>query len=83
MSEITARREVTTYVCQLTYHAAPIYLKFKPYAAAKNIDDADHFVTESQALQAYLDCWRHPEDYLPMIREKNVIAIQAGQLRLF
>ena len=72
-----------SYVCQLTTHTEPIYLTFAPYGSAESIEKADHFETEHQALDRYLNCFAYPESYLPAIRDREVIAVQTGQLDLF
>ncbi|MEZ0147992.1 MAG: hypothetical protein AB9Q19_01530 [Candidatus Reddybacter sp.] len=72
-----------SYVCQLTTHAEPIYLTFEPYGSAENIEDADHFETEYAAFDRFLNCFAYPKSYLRMIRDKDVIAAQIGQLHLF
>lgn len=72
-----------SYVCQLTTHTEPIYLTFNPYGSAERIENADHFETECEAFDRYLNCFAYPESYLTAIRDGDVTAVQTGQLNLF
>ena len=72
-----------SYVCQLTTHTEPIYLTFGPYGSTESIEKADHFETEYQAFDRFLDCFAYPESYLSEIRDREVIVVQTGQLDLF
>lgn len=71
------------YICQITTHIEPVYLKFRPYGRAVDIDDASKFESEDDAYSAYLSSFSFPEDYENSIKEGKLIVIEVGQLSLF